>query len=71
MHWDGLKKVVKMRYTLANANQEEHLTGYSTKMIVLLTLPPSLLGWLIIVDTSQKTCLVCGVWSTAVEVFLS
>ena len=46
-HWDGLQKVAETHYTSVNANQEGHLTGYSTKMIALLTLPPSLLGWLI------------------------
>ena len=40
MPWDGLKKVVKTRYTLANANQEGRLTGYLTKMIALLAVPP-------------------------------
>ena len=44
-HWDGLKKVAKTHHTSVNANQEGCLTGYSTKMIALLTLPPSLLGY--------------------------
>ena len=71
-HSDGLKKVVKTHYTLVNFKPGGSPHQFSTKMIALLTLPPSQLGcWITVEHLGCKTWLVCQVSDTINQCGLS